>query len=122
MRAAALSLLLLLTALNGGAGAFDVTPGTDRALWCGTALFWLATDAYDDDEATEGADFEAQSQALLAEGVAALEAGGFPVEDVPALLDAYDAEVLDSLGKDTARFDIITCVTLAEDLPPPPAP
>ena len=113
---------LLVALLAGPAAGMDVAPDTDRALWCGSAFFWLATDAYDAGEDAEATDYEAWSEALLGTGVAALAAAGTDEATIGALLDAYDGEVLDALGTDKARFDIITCLTLAEALPPLAAP
>lgn len=94
------------------APAADVPPEIDRALWCASALYWLASSAEDAGDTAEAEAYDDWSHQLLDLAGEALFATGLSPEDIDLLIAAYDERALVELGTDTAPYDVITCPSL----------
>lgn len=105
-------LLIGLLALALPAVAVEPSPAADRLLWCGSAFFWLATDAYDSGEDAEAQQYEAWSDDLASRADMMLEAEGNDDNAITALRDAYDSRVVDEMGKPGAKYDVTACPDL----------
>lgn len=104
--------LLLIGLWSLPAIAAEPSPAADRLLWCGSAFFWLATDAYDSGEDAEAQQYEAWSDDLAGRAHMMLEAEGNDDNAITALRDAYDSRVVDEMGKPGAKYDVTTCPDL----------
>lgn len=111
MRGVVLGLVLWGT-LAGGAGAEELSPATDRLLWCGSAFYWLSADAYDSGNDAEGDQYEAWSEDLASRADMMLEAEGKDAVAIDAIRDAYDTRVVDELGTGKAKYDVTMCPDL----------
>jgi hypothetical protein len=110
MRKAAALLLIGLWSLP--APAAELSPAADRLLWCGSAFFWLATDAYDAGEDAEAKQYEAWSDDLAGRADMVLEAEGRDDTAITALRDDYDNRVVTEMGKPGAKYDVTACPDL----------
>lgn len=111
MRSVALG-LLLIGLVGGPALAEELSPAADRLLWCGSAFYWLSTDAYDSGEDAEGDQYSAWSDDLAARADLMLEAEGKDDVEITTIRDDYDNRVVTELGKPNAKYDVTTCPDL----------
>ena len=110
LRAALGGLLIGLVALPVAAG--EPSAAADRLLWCGSAFYWLSTDAYDSGNDAEGDQYGAWSDDLAGRADIMLDAEGNNDDAITALRDAYDSSVVDEMGKPGAKYDVTTCPDL----------
>jgi len=103
---------LLIGLLAAPAAAGEPSAAADRLLWCGSAFYWLSTDAYDSGNDAEGDQYGAWSDDLASRADMMLEAEGNDDAAITALRDAYDSRVVDEMGKPGARYDVTTCPDL----------
>lgn len=106
----ALAGLLIGLALPSMAG--EPSAAADRLLWCGSAFYWLSTDAYDSGNDAEGDEYGAWSDDLAGRADMMLEAEGNDDAAITALRDAYDSRVVGEMGKPGAKYDVTTCPDL----------
>ena len=106
--------ILLGLLLSGIAGAAELSPEADRILWCGSAFYWLGTDASDAGEDAEADQYFTWSDTLLLRATDLLDAAGFEDAAAAGLVERYDAEVVDQMGKPGARYDVTRCTELVE--------
>ena len=104
--------LLLMGALTGGAGAEELSPTTDRLLWCGSAFYWLSTDAYDSGNDAEGDQYEAWSEDLASRADMMLQSEGKDEAEISAIREDYDTRVVDEMGTGKAKYDVTMCPDL----------
>ena len=108
----------LVTAAAGIASAVaadeGVSPAADRLLWCASAFYWLARSADDAGDPVEAELYDNWSQKLLESGAAALVGAGVEPARIEELTASYDNAVLEELGTDKARYDIVSCPELVE--------
>jgi hypothetical protein len=104
--------LMLLGALAGKAGAEELSPATDRLLWCGSAFYWLSTDAYDAGNDAEGDQYEAWSEDLAGRADMMLQSEGKDAAAIDAIREAYDTRVVDEMGSAKAKYDVTMCPDL----------
>lgn len=104
--------LLLIGLWSLPAPAAELSPAADRLLWCGSAFFWLATDAYDSGEDAEAKQYEAWSDDLASRVDMLLEAEGRDGDAISALRDDYDNRVVAEMGKPGAKYDVTACPDL----------
>jgi hypothetical protein len=113
--------LALLPAISPPALAEDVAPATDRLLWCSSAFYWLAGNAFDSGATAEAAQYEKWSGALMEAGIAALRSAGRSDEEIETLVEGYDARVLDQIGVPGAPYEVTACPELVhKDTPADP--
>ncbi len=112
MRQAATA-LLISALLTGSAQAQELSPAADRLLWCSSAMYWLASDAFDSGDDAEGDQYQAWSDDLGARADLLLEADGRSDAEITTIRDGYDSRVLDELGSDGAKYDVAACPDLA---------
>jgi hypothetical protein len=93
--------------------AEDVDPATDRLLWCSSAFYWLAGNAYDSGASAEGRQYEEWSGDLMEKGIAALRAAGKSDDEIETVVEGYDARVLDQIGLADAPYEVTACPDLA---------
>jgi len=105
--------LILIGLLAGPASAQEVPPVADRLLWCSSAMYWLASDAFDSGEESEGDQYQAWSDDLGARAVLMLESEGFSEDVITATQEDYDTRVVEQIGKPGATYDVTTCPDLA---------
>ena len=105
--------LLIVGLLSGTAAAEDMSPAADRLLWCSSAMFWLASDAYDSGEDAEGDQYQAWSDELGARADLMLEAEGRSDVEITTIRDGYDNRVLGEMGTAGAKYDVTACPDLA---------
>jgi hypothetical protein len=98
----------------GAASAAEVSPETDKLLWCGSAFFWLAGSADDSGDAAEAELYDGWSMALIEKGAAALEAAGAPPEEIEGAIAQYIDATLEELDTEAARYDVLECPELVE--------
>lgn len=110
LRVVAAALLIGLLAAPATAG--EPSAAAERLLWCGSAFYWLSTDAYDSGNDAEGDQYGAWSDDLAARADMMLEAEGNDDAAITALRDAYDSRVVDEMGKPGAKYDVTTCPDL----------
>jgi len=103
---------LLIGVLAAPAAAGEPSAAADRLLWCGSAFYWLSTDAYDAGNDAEGDQYGAWSDDLAGRADMMLEAEGNDDMAITALRDAYDSRVVDEMGKPGAKYDVTTCPDL----------
>lgn len=106
----AIALLIGLWSLP--APAAELSAAADRLLWCGSAFFWLATDAYDSGEDAEAQQYETWSDDLAGRADMILEAEGNDDAAITTLRDDYDSRVVAEMGKPGAKYDVTTCPDL----------
>lgn len=104
--------LMLLGALAGKAGAEELSPAADRLLWCGSAFYWLSTDAYDAGNDAEGDQYEAWSEDLASRADMMLEAEGKDEAAITLIREDYDSRVVAELGRPGAKYDVTMCPDL----------
>lgn len=109
----AVTALLITTLLAGPAPAQDLSPAADRLLWCSSAMYWLASDAFDSGDDTEGDQYQAWSDDLAARADLLLEADGRSDAEITTIRDGYDSRVLGEMGSDEAKYDVAACPDLA---------
>ena len=108
-----LALLFGLVALVPGcAAAQQVSEEADKVLWCGSAFFWLATNASDSGDEAEAEQYQTWSDALMATGVALLKADKLDANAIEHIVDSYDNAVVAELGTPQSRYDVSTCPEL----------
>jgi hypothetical protein len=110
LRAALGGLLIGFLGLPAAAG--EPSAAVDRLLWCGSAFYWLSTDAYDSGEDAEARQYETWSDDLASRADMMLEAEGNDDEAITALRDAYDSRVVDEMGRPGAKYDVTACPDL----------
>jgi hypothetical protein len=106
--------VLLAIAAPGPARADELPAGVDRQLWCSSAFYWLAGNAFDSGANAEGRQYEAWSGALMDQGIAALRAAGKDDAEIKTLVEGYDTRVLDQLGTPGAPYDVAACPELVK--------
>lgn len=104
--------LMLIGLLGLPARAGELSPVADRLLWCGSAFYWLSTDAYDSGNDAEGDQYGSWSDELGARADMMLEAEGKDETAITAIRDDYDSRVVEELGKANAKYDVTTCPDL----------
>ena len=104
--------LMLIGALAGKAGAEELSPAADRLLWCGSAFYWLSTDAYDSGNDAEGDEYGAWSDDLAARADMMLEAEGKDEAAITLIREDYDSRVVAELGRPGAKYDVTMCPDL----------
>ncbi|WP_423065657.1 hypothetical protein [Devosia sp. CN2-171] len=104
--------LMLIGALAGKAGAEELSPAADRLLWCGSAFYWLSTDAYDAGNDAEGDQYEAWSEDLASRADMMLEAEGKDEAAITLIREDYDSRVVAELGRPGAKYDVTMCPDL----------
>lgn len=105
--------VLIAGLMAGNALAEDVLPATDRLLWCSSAMYWLAADAFDAGEDEEAAQYEGWSDDLAARADLLLESEGRTEAEITTIRDEYDNRVLAEMGAPDARHDVTACPDLA---------
>lgn len=113
-----LAALLLIGLWSLPAPGAELSPATERLLWCGSAFFWLATDAYDSGEDAEARQYEAWSDDLAARADMMLEAEGNDDTTITTLRDDYDSRVVAEMGKPGAKYDVTACPDLVVSAAP----
>jgi len=111
MRAIALG-LLLIASLVPPAFAEEQSPALDRLLWCGSAFYWLSADAFDSGNDAEGDQYGAWSDELGERADMMLMAEGKDDDAITTIRDAYDARVVEEMGKPGAKYDVTACPDL----------
>ncbi len=104
--------LMLMGVLAGGAVAEELSPATDRLLWCGSAFYWLSTDAYDSRNDAEGDQYEAWSEDLAGRADMMLQSEGKDEAAIGAIREDYDSRVVDEMGTGKAKYDVTMCPDL----------
>ncbi|WP_374620360.1 hypothetical protein [Devosia sp.] len=104
--------ILLGLLLSGVAGAAELPPEADRILWCGSAFYWLGNDASDAGEDAEADQFFTWADTLLLQATDLMDAAGIDDAAASDLVERYDAEVVDQMGKPEARHDVTACTEL----------
>ena len=112
MRAVAVG-LMIAGMMATAAAAEELSPATDRLLWCSSAMYWLAADASDAGEDGEASQYEAWSDDLAARADLMLEAEGRTEVEITTLRDDYDNRVLNEMGQTGAKYDVTACPDLA---------
>lgn len=112
MRGLASGMVLLLASTLG---ALAAAPTSDELLWCSSAFYWLATDAYDSGEEEEATSYEAWSEQLLQRGEALLAADGLAKAKIEEIVEGYAELTLNEMGTPEARYDVTTCPALLEE-------
>lgn len=107
-----LAALFLIVSCSLPAMAVELSPAAERMLWCGSAFFWLATDAFDAGEDAEAQQYESWSDDLASRADMMLEAEGKDDEAITALRDDYDNRVVGEMGKPGAKYDVTACPDL----------
>ncbi|MDC9822614.1 hypothetical protein PRN20_02610 [Devosia sp. ZB163] len=103
---------LLLGVLATTAVAEEISAATDRLLWCGSAFYWLSTDAYDSGDTVEGDQYEAWSNDLGARADMMLESEGKGEDEIGTIREDYDTRVVAEMGQPGAKYDVTTCPDL----------
>ena len=111
-RPALLLLFGLVALVPGAAAAQQISEAADKVLWCGSAFFWLATNASDSGDEAEAEQYQTWSDALMAKGVALLKSDKLDANAIEHVVDAYDNAVVAELGTPRARHDVTTCPAL----------
>ncbi|MGV3491541.1 MAG: hypothetical protein ACO1OG_09495 [Devosia sp.] len=93
--------------------AEEISPATDRLLWCSSAMYWLSADAYDAGEDEEAAQYETWSDDLAARADLMLESEGRSGDELVAIRDEFDNRVLAELGGPSPKYDVTACPDLA---------
>ena len=104
--------LVLIGLLGHPVQAEELSAAADRLLWCGSAFYWLSTDAYDSGEDAEAKQYEAWSDELGERADMMLEAEGKDDAAITAIRDDYDNRVVAELGKPDAKYDVTACPDL----------
>jgi len=104
--------LVLLGSMGLAAQATELSPLADRLHWCGSAFYWLSTDAFDAGNDAEGEQYAGWSDDLAARADMALEAEGRTKTEIAAIRDDYDNRVITEMGADGARYDVTACPEL----------
>ncbi|MDB5541730.1 MAG: hypothetical protein JWQ89_3457 [Devosia sp.] len=112
-----LAALLLIGLWSLPAPATELSPAADRLLWCGSAFYWLSTDAYDSGNDAEGDQYGAWSDDLAARADLLLEADGRDDSAITTLRDDYDNRVVAEMGKPGAKYDVTACPDLVTPAP-----
>jgi hypothetical protein len=105
--------LLIAGLMTAPTVAEELSPVTDRLLWCSSAMYWLAADAYDAAEDVEAEQYETWSDDLAGRAILLLEADGKDDAAILAIREQYDGTVLGEMGQPGARYDVTTCPDLA---------
>ena len=105
--------IVIAGVLTGAAPAQEISPVADRLLWCSSAMYWLAADAFDAGEDAEAAEYEGWSDELAARADLMLEADGRTDADITTIRDEYDNRVLAEMGAPAAKYDVTACPDLA---------
>ncbi len=111
MRALVLG-LLLIGMLGTATRAEELSGAADRLLWCGSALYWLSTDAYDAGNDAEGDQYGTWSDELGERADLMLQSEGKDDEAITAIRDEYDGRVVEEMGKPGAKYDVAACPDL----------
>lgn len=115
-----LSILPAVALLLAGvvpAGAAEVDPATDHLLWCSSAFYWLAGNAYDSKADREAKQYETFSTTLMDQAIAGLRTAGKTDDEIQALVSGYDDKVLDQIGAPDAPYDVTGCPELVQAKP-----
>lgn len=104
--------LMLMGLWSGAARAEELSSAADRMLWCGSAFYWLSTDAYDSGNDAEGDQYEAWSEDLASRADMMLQSEGKDEAAITAIREDYDTRVVDEMGKSTAKYDVTMCPDL----------
>ena len=104
--------LIVLALLTGPSRAEGLSAATDRLLWCGSAFYWLAADAYDSGNDAEGDQYGAWSEDLASRADMMLQSEGKDEAAITAIRDEYDARVVDEMGTSKAKYDVTMCPDL----------
>ena len=108
-------LLIVLAAFCGPAAAQQLTEEEDLVLWCGSAFFWLGTNASDSGDNKEADLYQRWSDKLMARGLALLKADKLTPDQIAHVVDAYDNSVVAELGTPKARHDVTKCPELVRN-------
>lgn len=105
--------LMIAGMMATAVSAEELSPATDRLLWCSSAMYWLAADASDAGEDEEASQYEAWSDDLASRADLMLEAEGRSEVEITTLRDDYDNRVLNEMGGAGAKYDVTACPDLA---------
>jgi hypothetical protein len=105
--------LLIAGLMAGSALAEEISPATDRLLWCSSAMYWLAADAFDAGEDEEAGQYEGWSDDLAARADLMLQSEGRSDVEITTIRDDYDNRVLAEMGTPGAKHDVTACPDLA---------
>ena len=111
-RLALLVVVGLVALVPTAAVAQQVSEEADKVLWCGSAFFWLATNASDSGEEAEAEQYQTWSDALMAKGVALLKSDKLDANAIEHVVDSYDNAVVAELGTPQSRYDVTSCPEL----------
>ena len=115
LRFSPILVLLLAFAFAAPAAAQDISPDTDKTLWCASAFYWLAGSAEDSGETSEAEMYDRWSKRLLDVAGAALRSTGYVPQKIEEIVLSYDEAVLAQLGTPDAPHDVVTCPDLLGD-------
>ena len=98
--------------LWGVAHAQELSAEVDKTLWCGSAFFWLGSNALDSGAIIEAKEYDEASNYLMNRSVELLKLDGLDTAAIEHVMDAYDNAVVAELGTADARHDVTTCLEL----------
>lgn len=105
---------LIALTVAAPASAQSITLEADLVLWCGSAFYWLSSDASDAGSDDEADRYLGWSEQLMARGVELLRADKHEDDEIERIVSVYDRSVLAELGTPRARHDITKCPGLVE--------